>query len=1032
MLFQFAMSLLNNKTEMVAFHLASVHLFFLVFISISLIEFPLTSHCCNEEDRSALLSFKSSLKDPSNRLSSWQQGSQQENCCNWHGIGCSNDSFRVVSIDLRNRVLENYYVKEIDQYISDGSNPPNTSLAGKFSASLLKLTQLRYLDLAFNNFQESQIPCQFYDLTTLAHLDLSLSNFSSSISTQFTNISSLQFLDLSCTYYDSITSTSCLQISSIKWLRGLVNLQVLRLSGIDLHEATSLQNNFGEHLSHISNLRDLDLSHCNLYTPIHEFHNLSHLTSLKMNDNHDILSSSFPVQLANLTSLSILELSDCYLHGSVPYLPQLREFVVSYNSHLHIDSTVVFKHPWPKLQKLGISGNEVNGSILQLISNAPLLVSLSASSCSIQGYLPSSFYNLSQLQYLDLSSNSITDDIHSIISKLKHLHFVDLSFNKFHGSLPSSFYNLSQLQFLDLSSNSITGDIPSSISNLEYLRYLDLSNNNFHGSLPSSLYNLSRLLYLDLSYNSITGDILSSISNLKYLNILNLSRNKFHGSLPSSFYNLPLLQLLLLSYNSITGNVSLNKESNLTMIDLSSNMLAGSPVFICNLTHLTDFKLSHNNLTGGFPSCIFELKYLVTIYLSNNKLEGALPPPPLGLNTLVYINLSGNKLSGSIPYSIFPTYPQISTIVSIDLSNNSLSGMIPTNIGYCGSLQNLNLGTNNLTGNFPRGPELEKSLMYLQLSNNHLDGTIHFINTLHRLEFLNLGYNNFGGSIPTSLGSLQDIKYLSLRSNKLIGSIPEEIIHLQKLQILDLSLNNLSGCIPQKLGNWSALINNPYAYSRYLDIQIEMVTKGITIQVKELFNYSTLIDLSCNSLKGSVPKEIGLLKVLSSLNLSHNQLSDGIPEGLGNLSALESLDLSANRLIGQIPQSLTTVHSLGVLNLSYNMLSGKIPRENHFDTLSLDGFAFVGNELLCGFPIEKVCKGDGNTSTSNPTDEDDEVDREDIKDKLLLYAIVALGFAVGFWGLFSVLLMKKQKWWFPYWRFVDSSAVRIVEYIKNN
>ncbi|XP_026438750.1 probable leucine-rich repeat receptor-like protein kinase At1g35710 isoform X2 [Papaver somniferum] len=609
MLFQFAMSLLNNKTEMVAFHLASVHLFFLVFISISLIEFPLTSHCCNEEDRSALLSFKSSLKDPSNRLSSWQQGSQQENCCNWHGIGCSNDSFRVVSIDLRNRVLENYYVKEIDQYISDGSNPPNTSLA---------------------------------------------------------------------------------------------------------------------------------------------------------------------------------------------------------------------------------------------------------------------------------------------------------------------------------------------------------------------------------------------------------------------------------------GNVSLNKESNLTMIDLSSNMLAGSPVFICNLTHLTDFKLSHNNLTGGFPSCIFELKYLVTIYLSNNKLEGALPPPPLGLNTLVYINLSGNKLSGSIPYSIFPTYPQISTIVSIDLSNNSLSGMIPTNIGYCGSLQNLNLGTNNLTGNFPRGPELEKSLMYLQLSNNHLDGTIHFINTLHRLEFLNLGYNNFGGSIPTSLGSLQDIKYLSLRSNKLIGSIPEEIIHLQKLQILDLSLNNLSGCIPQKLGNWSALINNPYAYSRYLDIQIEMVTKGITIQVKELFNYSTLIDLSCNSLKGSVPKEIGLLKVLSSLNLSHNQLSDGIPEGLGNLSALESLDLSANRLIGQIPQSLTTVHSLGVLNLSYNMLSGKIPRENHFDTLSLDGFAFVGNELLCGFPIEKVCKGDGNTSTSNPTDEDDEVDREDIKDKLLLYAIVALGFAVGFWGLFSVLLMKKQKWWFPYWRFVDSSAVRIVEYIKNN
>ncbi|XP_026438562.1 LRR receptor-like serine/threonine-protein kinase GSO1 [Papaver somniferum] len=662
------------------------------------------------------------------------------------------------------------------------------------------------------------------------------------------------------------------------------------MSGIDLYEATSSPEGFGEDISHLSNLRDLDISRCNITSPIfpiNEFHNLSHLSSLKMNRNFQ-LSSLFPVQLANLTSISILELSYCNLRGSVPYLPQLKELDVSGNQDLHVDSSVLFKHQWPRLQKLKISGNEVIGSILHSISNAPLLVWLSATSCSIQGSLPLSLYNLSQLQYLNLYNNSLTGDIHSLISNLKYLYHLDLSRNNFQGYLPSSLYNLSQLQYLNLYNNSLTGDIHSLISNLKYLYHLDLSLNNIQGSLPSSLYNLSKLQHLDLSSNSITG---------------------------------------------------------------------------------------------------------------------------------------------TIPSSLFPTKPQFETD-AIDLSNNQLSGIIPTNIGYCGSLRYLNLGTNNLTGKFPRVLQLEKTLKYLQLSNNNLDGTINFINTLHKLEFLNLEYNNFGGSIPTGLGSLQDIKYLSLRSNKLTGSIPEEIIHLQKLQILDLALNNLSGRIPQKLGNWSGLINNSYPNDDYGDITLQMVKKGNVIQVKKLYNYSTLIDLSCNSLNGSIPKEIGLLKILSSLNLSNNRFSDEIPESIGNLSALESLDLSSNRLSGHIPQSLTKVHSLAVLNLSYNMLSGKIPIESHFDTLSVDGLAFVGNELLCGLPTKKICDGDQNSSTIKPTKKDDEVDPEDVKDKLLLYAIVFLGFAVGFWSLFFILLMKKQKWWLPYWRFVDSIAIEIIEYVQ--
>ncbi|KAI3962676.1 hypothetical protein MKW92_006105 [Papaver armeniacum] len=296
------------------------------------------------------------------------------------------------------------------------------------------------------------------------------------------------------------------------------------------------------------------------------------------------------------------------------------------------------------------------------------------------------------------------------------------------------------------------------------------------------------------------------------------------------------------------------------------------------------------------------------------------------------------------------------------------------------------------------------------------------------LIILNLANNNFGGSIPTGIGSLQ---ILSLRSNKFSGSIPENIVHLQDLQILDLSLNNLSGHIPNGLGNLSGFINNAAPTSGF---GIQFSIKGIMMEIKNQYNYSSTIDLSCNSLRGNIPKDIGLLKQLYSLNLSHNHLTNDIPESIGNLSALESLDFSSNRLSGHIPQSLTTIDTMAVLNLSYNELSGRIPRGDHFDTLSVDGSAFSGNELLCGYPIKKLCEGDRNTSinNANPTNDIDEEDDEDEIEKFLSYAIIALGFGIGFWGLFFILVTQKQKLWVPYWRFVNSIAVGIVNYFENN
>ncbi|KAI3943266.1 hypothetical protein MKW92_010947 [Papaver armeniacum] len=314
----------------------------------------------------------------------------------------------------------------------------------------------------------------------------------------------------------------------------------------------------------------------------------------------------------------------------------------------------------------------------------------------------------------------------------------------------------------------------------------------------------------------------------------------------------------------------------------------------------------------------------------------------------------------------------------------------------------LNLGTNNLTGSVPK--ELEAvPLMFLLLNDNKLEGGIAF-------------------------GSPYSLKIISLRSNRFNGSIPEEIDQFSQLQILDLSRNYFSGQLPRKIGNLAMLTSRPNSTNSLINsdnVQLQMVIKGIEIQLEKLYEYSSGIDLSCNILEGSIPEEIGLLKGLSMLNLSHNGFSGIIPASVGNMTGLDSLDLSFNKLFGQIPESLASLDSLGLLNLSYNNLSGRIPRGPHLDTLSGDGSAYLNNSFLCGFPTNNICEGDQSTNDSSPPNNVEEDYQDDAKDKLLLCAIAALGFGVGFWGLFFVLLLKKEKLWFPYWRLVDMVARRV-------
>lgn len=111
-----------------------------------------------------------------------------------------------------------------------------------------------------------------------------------------------------------------------------------------------------------------------------------------------------------------------------------------------------------------------------------------------------------------------------------------------------------------------------------------------------------------------------------------------------------------------------------------------------------------------------------------------------------------------------------------------------------------------------------------------------------------------------------------------------------------------------------------------------------------------LLYLSRNDIFGPIPGS--LPPRLVRLDLSDNSLDGTIPLGIANLSALLTLRLQNNQLSGELPDFPP---SLRELDLSNNELAGAVPVE----ALTKFGSAsFLGNAALCGPSPLPNCTGD--------------------------------------------------------------------------
>ncbi|KAL9314965.1 hypothetical protein ACSQ67_020417 [Phaseolus vulgaris] len=631
---------------------------------------------------------------------------------------------------------------------------------------------------------------------------------------------------------------------------------------------------------------------------------------------------------------------------------------------------------------------------------SPLNWSSSVDCCLWEGILCDEDFRVIQLL---LPSRGLAGFIFPSLTNLTALSHLDLSHNRLSGNLPNQFFSLlNHLQNLDLSYNRLSGELPHFVANTSgnTLLKLDLSSNLFHGKLPLSLLQHlgdavagGSLTSFNVSNNSFTGQIPTSLlcsnhSSSSSLRFLDYSSNDFSGMIQPGLGACSKLEKFRAGSNSLSGPLpdDIFNAVALKEISLPLNKLSGTLEGIVNLANLTVLELYSNNFTGPLPSDIGKLSKLERLLLHANKINGTLPPSLMECVNLVMLDVRLNLLEGSLSELNFSGLLRLS---ALDLGNNSFTGIIPPTMYACKSLKAVRLASNQFEGQISADILELQSLAFLSISTNNLSNVTgalsllmglknlstlmlsqnffnemmpHDVNVTNPdgfqgIQVLGLGGCNFTGQVPHWLYNLKKLEVLDLSYNQISGSIPPWLHTLPELFYVDLSFNLLTGMFPVELTTLPALTSQK-AYDEvertYLELPVFANANNVSqMQYNQISNLPPAIYLGNNSLNGSIPVEIGKLKVLHQLDLSNNNFSGNIPPEISNLINLEKLYLSGNQLSGEIPVSLKNLHFLSAFSVAYNNLQGPIPTGSQFDTFSSS--SFEGNPQLCGAVVRRSC-----------------------------------------------------------------------------
>ncbi|KAG7944017.1 hypothetical protein I3843_15G076100 [Carya illinoinensis] len=217
------------------------------------------------------------------------------------------------------------------------------------------------------------------------------------------------------------------------------------------------------------------------------------------------------------------------------------------------------------------------------------------------------------------------------------------------------------------------------------------------------------------------------------------------------------------------------------------------------------------------------------------------------------------------------------------------------------------------------------SLSRFSLSSSDFLPRLCQIDSLRSIDVSNNALTLIPEGFIKDCGKIVGLELLNISGNRLVGPLPT-FQGFVWLRFLDLSFNSLNGSINLQLDGLIAL--------KSLNLKANHFNGSIPTNLGKAMDLEQL-ELSANAFEGRIPDQIMRYQNLTLIDLGDNNLSGPVPDRIEDLSKLEILILSSNNLTGQIPAAISNIKTLSRFaanqnhfeDLSYNKLSGSIPTD---------------------------------------------------------------------------------------------------------
>lgn len=456
------------------------------------------------------------------------------------------------------------------------------------------------------------------------------------------------------------------------------------------------------------------------------------------------------------------------------------------------------------LKELEISGNDFHGPLPSALGYLENLEKLRLDDTLISGSLPSTELSyLPRLQSFSASRDSksgrkIVGDLPPF-DKVPNLESLFLKGHDLSGPIPDNFLSASTyVRDVVLSDNELTGSLPPQMDTHDNVN-LELEN-NLISSLPGQFCDNGNWMHGNVAkFNNSCDTILCppgkfsrfgrSVDEDTQCEPCNDGDKVMTPFFGSTTCEAPVDQRSILAelFGACQGRQWHRNDYWMSSADVCDWFGVG-----CNKGDVVLLNLDSNNLRGRIPSSLFRLPKLQVLWLNSNRVAVDFS------NIHEATNLLDLRLDSTGLRSI-DGIGEAKSLTALSLAYNGIRGRFPSEIFQLENLRYLAMNSNSMTGLLPSFFDRLRYLRTLKLDRNVFVGPLPSFSQSPALTHLDLGSNEFTGTIPRTflagLASQAPPMRIDLSRNRLEGTVPESLDRFERLT-LDLAQNHLTAISP--------------------------------------------------------------------------------------------------------------------------------------------------------------------------------------------------------------------------------------------